>query len=95
MKLVDLNILLYAINEDAPLHLVAKSWFERLLSGTETVAFSWSVLLGFLRLSTKAIIFVQPLAASEAFELVESWLAQPCVTVLEPTDRHLQILKIS
>jgi hypothetical protein len=93
VKLVDANLLLYAVNEDAPLHARAKSWLEQALSGTETVAFTWVVLLAFLRLGTRALVFPKPLTAEEAFALVESWLSQPCATVLLPTERHVRVLK--
>ena len=93
MKLLDANILLYAVNEDAPLHGAAKSWVDATLSGSETIGLTWTVLLAFLRLSTRAVIFPRPLAPDEAFDIVESWLEQPCVTVLQPTDRHFRILR--
>ena len=93
MKVVDANLLLYAVNEDAPLHLKAKSWFEGALSGTEAVGFEWTVLLAFLRLSTRAAVFPTPLGLDEAFALIDSWLAQPCAVVVSPTERHLDVLK--
>ena len=39
MKLLDANLLLYAVNRDAPLHAKAKAWLETTLSGRETVDF--------------------------------------------------------
>ena len=93
MKLLDVNLLLYAVNEDAPLHRKAKDWLDGVLSDTETVAFTWTVLLAFLRISTRPAIFPRPLTPGEAFDLLESWLAQPCVSILEPTDRHLRVLQ--
>jgi hypothetical protein len=39
MNLIDADLLLYAVNVDAPLHGQAKSWLEGALSGNETVAF--------------------------------------------------------
>jgi hypothetical protein len=93
VKLVDVNLLLYAVNEDAPFHREAKEWLEGVLSGRETVGFSWSVLLAFVRLSTRPVLFPHPLDVEQAFDLVESWLAQPCVTVVHPTRRHLAILR--
>lgn len=93
MKLLDVNLLLYAINRDAPLHLQARPWLERLLSGRETVALTWTVVLAFLRLSTRPQIFQRPLATDEAFEMVASWLQQPCIIMLEPGQRHLQIMR--
>jgi hypothetical protein len=35
----------------------------------------------------------RPLSVGEAFNIVEGWLAQPCVQVVEATDRHLQVLR--
>ena len=93
MKLVDANLLLYAVNEDAPFHRHAKVWLETALSGAETVAFTWPVLLAFLRLATRPAVFVQPLAVEEAFDLVDAWLNQPSVVVLQPSARHLSVLK--
>ena len=92
MKLLDVNLLLYAVNEDSPFHTNAKFWIEEVLSGTEAVAFDWSVLLAFLRLSTRPVVFPKPLKLSEAFVLIESWLSQPCVTVVYPTERHARLL---
>jgi len=40
--LVDANLLVYAINEDAPLHRKARSWLEFALSGSETVGLFFS-----------------------------------------------------
>ena len=48
MMLLDVNLLIYAVNEDAPFHRKARSWLESALSGQETVGFSWNVLLAFL-----------------------------------------------
>jgi uncharacterized protein len=93
VKLPDVNLLLYAADGASPRHQAAREWVETTLSSSETVAFSWSVLLGFVRLSTRASIFERPLEADEALDLVEGWLKQPCVTVIHPTDRHLAVLR--
>lgn len=93
MKLIDANLLLYAVNEDAPLHASARDWLGAVLSGTETIALTWSVLLAFLRLSTRAIIFSRPLSPDEAFDVIEAWLSRPCVTVVHPTARHPSLLR--
>ena len=93
MKLLDANLLLYSANEDAPLHAKARSWLETLLSGSETVGFTWLVLLAFLRLSTRAAVFPRPLEPGESLDLIDSWLSQPCSTVVDPGERHLRILR--
>jgi len=93
MIIVDVNLLIYAINEDAPDHQRAKSWLEGVVSGTETVGLPWIVLLAFLRLTTRPGLFQKPLRVETAFDLVDGWLQQPSVTVPEPTARHLRTLR--
>ena len=88
-----MNILIYAANADAPRHVLARRWLEHALGGTEAVAFAWVVLLAFLRLTTKAGVFVRPLSIEEAFGSIDSWLAQPTAIIVQPTDRHAAILR--
>lgn len=93
MKLVDANLLLYAVDEGSPHHEAARPWLERELSGSETFALAWSVLLAFVRLATNPRVFEAPLSAGEALDLVDAWLAQPNVTVVHPTGRHGPLLR--
>ncbi|MGI9119427.1 MAG: type II toxin-antitoxin system VapC family toxin [Acidimicrobiales bacterium] len=93
MKLLDLNLLLYAVDETSPRHPRAKAWLEETLSGSGTVALAWIVLLGFVRLSTRAAVFEQPLAVDDALDLVDGWLGQPAAALVHPTDRHADILR--
>jgi hypothetical protein len=93
VKLIDANLLLYAVNRDAPLHAKARRWLERSLSGTETYGFAWIVLLAFVRLSTKPGLFARPLDPTDALDLVDAWLSQPCATIVHPGDRHSRILR--
>ncbi len=93
MKLPDLNLLIYAIDESARPHAAARRWWNRLLSGNETVGLSWSVLLGFVRLTTNPQIVQAPMAVDEALDYVDTWLAHPDTTVLDPTPRHANVLR--
>lgn len=93
MKLVDLNLLLYALNEDSPHHDVALKWVEDSLTGNEAVALPWVVILGFLRISTRRGVFSRPLTPIQAAEVVDDWVARPAVTVLRPGDEHWRILR--
>ena len=93
MKLIDANLLLYAVNKDAPLHAKAKAWLETTLSGRETVAFSWNVILAFVRLTTRPGLFRNALSPERAFDLVAAWLDQPSATVVNPGPKHLGILR--
>ena len=93
MKLIDTNLLLYAVDDTSTHHAVARTWLERQMSGTETTGFAWNALLGFVRLSTNPHVFTSPLTVEEALDRVEAWLAQPCAAVLQPTKRHAAVLR--
>ena len=93
MKLPDVNLLLYAVNEGSPAHDRAKSWLEQALSGTEEVGFTWLVLLGFVRIATNPVLLERPLSSSEAMDYVEEWLDSPVATVPHPTERHATHLR--
>jgi hypothetical protein len=88
VKLVDLNLLLYAVNRDAVQHARATAWLEQLLSGEETIARPWVVILGFFRLSTSARIFARSIAAAQAIAVVNSWLSRPHVAPLSLGEQH-------
>ncbi|HEV8056079.1 MAG TPA: type II toxin-antitoxin system VapC family toxin [Nocardioidaceae bacterium] len=92
MQIVDVNVLVYSYNEDAPLHAPARRWIEEALSGRQTVGFAWVVLLAFLRLTTRASLSPRPLSVQRAVEVTESWLAQPGAVIVEPTVRHLSLV---
>jgi hypothetical protein len=93
VRLVDANLLLYATDERSPRHAAARAWLERMLSARDPVAFDWSVLLAFLRLSTSPRIFERPLPPERAFGMIEAWLAQPCSVVLHPGERHAALVR--
>jgi toxin-antitoxin system PIN domain toxin len=93
MIVPDANLLLYAINKDAPLHRQARSWVEATLSGDEAVGFSWNVILAFLRLTTRAGVFQNPVSVKAALEIVDGWLQQPAAQIVHPGTRHFAILR--
>ena len=95
MKIVDLNILLYAVNSTAAEHARARTWWEQAVNDEETVGLPWVVLLGFLRLSTNPRIFPRPLEPDQALATVDAWLARDNVRVAREKDDHWTVLKKS
>jgi hypothetical protein len=93
VKLVDLNVLLYAVNRDSAHHVPVRAWWERALAGDEPVALSWVVLLGFLRLVTSPKIFLRPLAERAAYDRVHAWLVHPNTCLVPEGDEHWAILR--
>lgn len=93
MIVPDANLLLYATNRDSAHHRAALAWWQSVLSDTEPVGLTWRVLLAFVRVSTHPRILPRPLSAMQATDLVDEWISQPPVRVIEATERHWDVLK--
>ncbi|CAN5611539.1 MAG: TA system VapC family ribonuclease toxin [Pyrinomonadaceae bacterium] len=84
MILPDVNLLLYAHDQNSEFHAQAAAWLKSILS-TEQVFFSWHTVTGFLRIITNPRISLNPLTIDQAIEIVGSWL--------EPDNSHLVFLE--
>jgi len=93
VKLPDANILIYALDDTSVHHEKARNWLENTLSGRETVAWAWQVLLAVVRITTKQAIFLRPFQADEILDVVDGWTAQPNTVVIHPSDRHATVLR--
>lgn len=93
MILIDANLLIYAVNKDAPQHKAAREWFERTLSGDERVGLPWVCLLAFLRITTRPGILANPLTVEQAADFVEGWLRQPFVEPVAPGLAHWPVFR--
>jgi toxin-antitoxin system PIN domain toxin len=92
MKIVDLNVLLYTVNESSAQHEAIYEWWLEAIEGDESIGLPWVVLLGFLRLSTNPRVFPRPLPYQAALEKIESWLSLPVVHVPKEKDDHWVVL---
>ncbi len=93
MKIVDLNILLYAVNPDAPHHERIIGWWEEALNGDETIGLAWAVAVGFLRVSTNPRAFPEPLAPEGAIEHIDAWLALDVVSLVTENRDHWRTVR--
>lgn len=92
MKLVDANVLIYAVNASSRQHVASRTWVDRALSGGETVAIPWICLVAFLRLTTKPGLSERPLSVSQATDVTDAWISRPNVITPEPGIGHLRRL---
>lgn len=92
MKIVDANVLLYAVNSEAPHHNEAHDWLDSALDGADAIGFTWVVMLAFLRISTHPSILPRPLPIETATEILQDWLRRPGAVVVEPSPRHAALL---
>lgn len=93
MKLVDLNVLIYATDARSKHHSSAKPWLDDAMSGTGTVALPTAVTVGYVRLTTNPAVMVEPLGITRAVEIVQSWIMRANVAVPQPTARHYELLE--
>jgi toxin-antitoxin system PIN domain toxin len=93
VKLLDVNLLIYSVDESSARFEQAHPWVETVLRGRETVALPWTVLLAFVRLTTKPQVMSAPFSSGESLDIVDGWLARPNTVVVHPTDRHAAILR--
>lgn len=91
--LVDANILLYSVTSDSPYHAAARTWLEEALNGSRRVAIPWLSMWAFVRISTNPRAMSQPLASTEAWEIVEEWLSAPATWTPEPGRGHAEIMR--
>lgn len=93
MKIVDANVLLYAVNSESTQHRPAHAWLTQALQGGQLLGLPWVSLLAFIRLSTNPRVFPAPLSVSQAMDAVDIWLASRSAVTVEPTTRHLRVLR--
>ena len=87
MILVDANLLLYAYDSESPHHEPSRNWLEATLSSGRPVRFALVTLLAFARIASDRRIYTHPLSPGKACSLIETWLAQPNVRLLQPGPR--------
>ena len=93
MKVVDVNVLLYAVNEDTDRHTILRRWWEEALNGDESVGLPWIVLSGFLRIATNPKVYPQPLPTGKALAKVDAWLSAGTVSVIVEKPNHWRVLR--
>lgn len=93
MIAVDVNVLIYAYNADAPEHAAAATWLEAQLEGPEAIALPLPVIWAFLRISTNPRLWPKPMPAAEAFGIISELLACRDVVLVQPGPRHIEILR--
>jgi toxin-antitoxin system PIN domain toxin len=91
MIIPDINLLVYAHNESAPLHAKARAWWEACLNGSDPVGLPWISMAGFIRLMTHPRVLVHPMPVPTAVGHVREWLLQPPVRILQPEARFADL----
>ncbi len=89
MIIPDVNLLVYAYNDEAQFHEPARLWWEGAVNGTERVGVPWVVSTGFVRLLTHPRVLTRPVNATQAVDYILEWFAYPHVIPINPGVEHL------
>jgi uncharacterized protein len=91
MRLVDVNVLVYAHRLDTARHQDYADWLRNLLADQEPYGVADLVLSGFLRVVTHPKVFRQPTPLETALAFVEVLRTQPNCVPVAPGARHWEI----
>lgn len=83
---IDANLLLYASDEESPLHDRAIELLDEIAMGPEIAYLFWPVAMAYLRIATHPAIFARPLSHADARANLESLLSLPHVQAVGEGD---------
>jgi hypothetical protein len=92
MFVIDTNLLLYAVNPDAPEHARAYELVQEWRAGDRSWFVTWGIIYEFLRVSTHPRVFPAPIALTQARAWVSALLSGRADSILVATDRHAGVL---
>jgi toxin-antitoxin system PIN domain toxin len=91
----DVNLLIYAYDDESSEHPTARKWWDGLLNGREPVGLPWAVVIGFIRVITNPRAMRSPVATADAVGYVREWFRHPHVLLLNPGPMHLDYVERS
>ncbi|PVZ03938.1 type II toxin-antitoxin system VapC family toxin [Actinomycetospora cinnamomea] len=89
----DVNVLVYAYNEDGPRHADYRRWLEHAANGPEPFGLSPQVESGFVRVVTHPKVLESSLTADEAFDLLADLRRAPAVVDMLPGSRQRAVFE--
>jgi uncharacterized protein len=93
MRLPDVNVLLYAFNEEASDHERYRVWLQDGLSGDEPLAVFDDVLAAVVRIATHPRLFDPPATIDEALSFAAAVRSSPNAVSVAPGPRHWEIFQ--
>lgn len=93
MIVVDLNVLIYAVNANAEHHAAVARWWQSAMDGDEPIGISWIVISGFLRITTRRGALSRPLTIRDALKVVDEWLQCEQIVIIRETADHWTVLQ--
>ena len=91
MRLIDVNVRVYAFRRDAPDHKAYADWLDQVINGREAFGLSDLVLSGFLRVVTHPRVFSPPTPLAPALAFAQAVRSAPQAVPIAPGQRHWEI----
>ena len=91
MRIIDVNVLVYAFRSDSLEHAGYSQWLGRQLRGDEPIGVADAVLSSFIRLVTHPRIFRTPTPLDAALQFADSIREAPGSLTVAPGERHWNI----
>jgi len=89
---VDTNVLLYAVDRDAPGHRVCRELLDGWRGQRSPWYLTWGIVYEFLRVATHPNVFRNPFPPSDTWRFLHTVLASPSLGLLVETPRHAEVL---
>ena len=86
MRVVDANVLIYAVEAESPFHEASHRWLSDALFSSEITIIPWVSVLTLVRIATDPRIYDDPWSASDLMREVDWWLRTPSVLKHPPVD---------
>ncbi len=88
MRVLDVNLLIYAYSTAFAEHDRARQWIEEMLSGDSLVGLPWQTISAFVRILSNPNLPGERFSIIEIVAIVQEWIEQPNVRLLAPGERH-------
>ncbi len=91
--MVDTNVLVYAVNADAPEHNMVRPLVESWRAGREPWCLTWGICYEFLRVVTHRRVLDRPLSAVDAYDWLAALSATSSCRMLVASSEHGRTLR--
>jgi toxin-antitoxin system PIN domain toxin len=92
MILIDTNLLVYAVAQNADFHIRSTNWLNEQLSEEHRVGLPWHSVLGFVRVVSNRSAYPRGLSIPQAWQVARGWLSLENVWIPQPTERHADVI---
>ena len=95
MRVIDTNLLIYAVDEASEYQITCLRFLEELRNDPSPSFLTWSICYEFIRVCTHPRVLRSPRSSRAALRFLEELLNTPGFSMLTPTERHADVLSLT